>query len=204
MHVTVFWRVLLWWYQNNFNMKVQVDISHNVLYQSTDKIRFQLDCVGADKVVQWWAYVDVHACTLMPQEMLQMCNKGLFTGTGLAGLEWYFWKTSACIVFMIFYLKIVFTWLDQPGYNQAWKSGYNACLKICNNFTLTPALHRYIPLVSCHCQLACFVLKQMASVIWQGELAKGAGSESNSCKQLLSPNYIDNYVHFGFVMHSNL
>ena len=29
-------------------------------------------------------------------------------------------------------------------------------------------------------------------VIGQGELAKGAGSESNSCEQLLSPNYIDN------------
>ena len=36
--------------------------------------------------------------------------------------------------------------------------------------------------------------------IGQGELAKGAGSESNSCEQLLSPNYIDNYVHFGMVM----
>ena len=29
-------------------------------------------------------------------------------------------------------------------------------------------------------------------MIGQGELAKGAGSESNSCEQLLSPNYIDN------------
>ena len=29
-------------------------------------------------------------------------------------------------------------------------------------------------------------------MIWQGELAKSAGSESNSCEQLLSPNYIDN------------
>ena len=29
-------------------------------------------------------------------------------------------------------------------------------------------------------------------MIRQGELAKGAGSESNSCEQLLSPNYIDN------------
>jgi hypothetical protein len=38
-------------------------------------------------------------------------------------------------------------------------------------------------------------------VIGQGQLAKGAGSESNSCEQLLSPNYIDNYVHFGMVMH---
>jgi hypothetical protein len=28
-------------------------------------------------------------------------------------------------------------------------------------------------------------------VIGQGQLAKGAGSESNSCEQLLSPNYID-------------
>ena len=37
-------------------------------------------------------------------------------------------------------------------------------------------------------------------MIGQGELAKGAGSESNSCEQLLSPNYIDNYVHFGMIM----
>ena len=37
-------------------------------------------------------------------------------------------------------------------------------------------------------------------VIGQGELAKSAGSESNSCEQLLSPNYIDNYVHFVMVM----
>ena len=28
-------------------------------------------------------------------------------------------------------------------------------------------------------------------MIGQGELAKGAGSESNSCEQLLNPNYID-------------
>jgi hypothetical protein len=28
-------------------------------------------------------------------------------------------------------------------------------------------------------------------VIGQGELAKSAGLESNSCEQLLSPNYID-------------
>ena len=29
------------------------------IYQNTDKIRFQLDCICivADKVVQWWAYV---------------------------------------------------------------------------------------------------------------------------------------------------
>ena len=46
-------------------MKVQVslealDISYNVyIYQNTDKIHFQLDCICivADKVVQWWAYV---------------------------------------------------------------------------------------------------------------------------------------------------
>ena len=37
-------------------------------------------------------------------------------------------------------------------------------------------------------------------MIGQGELAKSAGSESNSCEQLLSPNYIDNYVHFVMVM----
>ena len=37
-------------------------------------------------------------------------------------------------------------------------------------------------------------------MIRQGELAKSAGSESNSCEQLLSPNYIDNYVHFVMVM----
>ena len=29
-------------------------------------------------------------------------------------------------------------------------------------------------------------------MIGQGELAKGAGSASSSCEQLLSPNYIDN------------
>ena len=37
-------------------------------------------------------------------------------------------------------------------------------------------------------------------MIGQGELAKGAGSESNSCEQILSPNYIDYYVQFGMVM----
>ena len=38
-------------------------------------------------------------------------------------------------------------------------------------------------------------------MIGQGELAKGAGSESNSCEQILSPNYISrNYVQFGMVM----
>ena len=37
-------------------------------------------------------------------------------------------------------------------------------------------------------------------MIGQGELAKGAGSVSNSCEQILSPNYIDNYVQFGMVM----
>jgi hypothetical protein len=37
-------------------------------------------------------------------------------------------------------------------------------------------------------------------VIRQEELAKGAGSESNSCEQILCPNYIDNYVQFGMVM----
>ena len=68
------------------------------IYQNTDKIRFQLDCICivADKVVQWWAYVtysyvipcaclDVHAW--MPQEMLRMCNKGLFAGVGLYDLK---------------------------------------------------------------------------------------------------------------------
>ena len=29
----------------------------------------------------------MHACTLMPQEMLRMCNKGLFAGVGLSGLK---------------------------------------------------------------------------------------------------------------------
>ena len=43
-------------------------------------------------------------------------------------------------------------------------------------------------------------MQQFLLVIWQGELAKGARSESNSCEQLLNPNYIDNYVHFGMVM----
>ena len=43
-------------------MKVQMslDMSHNVyIYQDTDKIHFQLDCICivADKVLQWWAYV---------------------------------------------------------------------------------------------------------------------------------------------------
>ena len=37
-------------------------------------------------------------------------------------------------------------------------------------------------------------------MIGQRELANGAGSESNSCEQILSPNYIDNYVQFGMVM----
>ena len=33
-------------------------------------------------------------------------------------------------------------------------------------------------------------------MIRQVELAKGARSESNSCEQLLSPNYIDNCTHW--------
>jgi hypothetical protein len=65
------------------------------MYQNTDKIRFQLDCICivADKVVQWWAYVTysyvipLHACTWMPQEMLRMCNKELFAGVRLSGLK---------------------------------------------------------------------------------------------------------------------
>jgi hypothetical protein len=54
-------------------LKVQVslDMSHNVyIYQNTDKICFQLDCICivADKVVQRWAYVTyshVIACACM-------------------------------------------------------------------------------------------------------------------------------------------
>ena len=70
----------------SINMKVQVSLDIMYIYQNTDKIRFQLDCICivADKVVQWWTYV---TCTLMPQEMLRMCNKGLFAGVGLSGLK---------------------------------------------------------------------------------------------------------------------
>ena len=40
-------------------MKVQVSLDIMYIYQNTDKIRFQLDCICivADKVVQWWTYV---------------------------------------------------------------------------------------------------------------------------------------------------
>ena len=50
----------------------------------------------------------MHACTLMPQEMLQICNKELFAGVELAGQANRALNATsekplhACIVFMIF------------------------------------------------------------------------------------------------------
>jgi hypothetical protein len=75
-------------------------------------------------------------------------------------------------------------------FKQALKSGYNACLKICNNFTANNIPEN----PASWADLDWFVRGGggFLLVIGQGELAKGAGSESNSCEQLLSPNYIDN------------
>ena len=124
-------------------MKVQVSLDIMYIYQNTDKIRFQRDCICivADKVVQWWTYVTYSyvipcACLYnwMPQEMLRMCNKGLFAGVGLSGLKLH------CFYDILRLYSYGWTILPLPQclmFKQALKSGYNACLKICNNFTAT-------------------------------------------------------------------
>jgi hypothetical protein len=68
----------------------------------------------------------------MPQEMLRMCNKGLFAGVGLSGLKLH------CFYDILRLYSYGWTILPLPQclmFKQALKSGYNACLKICNNFT---------------------------------------------------------------------
>ena len=112
-------------------MKVQVsfiiEISHNVYIKVPTKSVSSLIVLVQTKLcnatmVGLCPAVHVHACTLMPQEMLEMCNKRLFTGVGLAGqvnLALNATSEKPQSFFMIFYLKIVFIWLDQPGYNKA-------------------------------------------------------------------------------------
>jgi hypothetical protein len=68
----------------------------------------------------------------MPQEMHQMCNKGLFAGVGLSGLKLH------CFNDILRLYSYGWTILPLPQclmFKQALKSGYDACLKICNNFT---------------------------------------------------------------------
>ena len=78
----------------------------------------------------------------MPQEMLRMCNKGLFAGVGLAGqanLALNAISEKPLHALFLRYFKIVYIHMIGPTrsmFKQAWKSGYNACLKICNNFPL--------------------------------------------------------------------
>ena len=61
-----------------------------------------------------------------------MCNKGLFAGIGLSGLKLH------CFYDILRLYSYGGTILPLPQclmFKQALKSGYNACLKICNNFT---------------------------------------------------------------------
>jgi hypothetical protein len=68
----------------------------------------------------------------MPQEMLRMCNKGLFAGDGLSGL-----KLHCCYdILRLYSYGLTISPLPQClMFKQALESGYNACLKIYNNFT---------------------------------------------------------------------
>ena len=127
----------------------------------------------------------MHACTWMPQEMLRMCNKGLFAGIGLSGLKLH------CFYDILRLYSYGGTILPLPQclmFKQALKSGYNACLKYAT-ISLLIIFQKILPLGQIWTDLSGggggFLL-----VIGQGELAKSAGSESNSCEQLLSPNYI--------------
>jgi hypothetical protein len=66
-----------------------------------------------------------------------MCNKGLFAGVGLSGLKLH------CFYDILRVYSYCWTILPLPQclmFKQDLKSGYNACLKICNNFTAN-----YIP-----------------------------------------------------------
>ena len=61
-----------------------------------------------------------------------MCNKGLFAGVGLYDLKLH------CFYDILRLYSYGWTILPLPQclmFKQALKSGYNACLKICNNFT---------------------------------------------------------------------
>ena len=61
-----------------------------------------------------------------------MCNKGLFAGVGLSDLKLH------CFYDILSLYSYGWTILPLPQclmFKQALKSGYNACLKICNNFT---------------------------------------------------------------------
>ena len=61
-----------------------------------------------------------------------MCNKGLFAGVGLSGLKFN------CFYDILRLYSYGWTILPLPEwlmFKHALKSGYNACLKIYNNFT---------------------------------------------------------------------
>jgi hypothetical protein len=71
----------------------------------------------------------------MPQEMLRMCNKGLFAA--IAGV-WLSGLTLHCFYEILSLYSYGWTILPLPQclmFKSALKSGYKACLKICNNFT---------------------------------------------------------------------
>jgi hypothetical protein len=68
----------------------------------------------------------------MPQEILRMCNKGLFAGVGLSCLKFHCFYD---ILRLYSYGWTIFPLPQWLMFKHDLKSGYNACLKICNNFT---------------------------------------------------------------------
>jgi hypothetical protein len=61
-----------------------------------------------------------------------MCNKGLFAGVGLSSLKLH----CFCDILRLYlYGRTILPLPQCLMFKQALKSGHNACLKICNNFT---------------------------------------------------------------------